>query len=178
MGQNRRTQAIQECAGKQEPPIDEHLTDAERKYRRQPREWVAEFVKAGLPEDFIDRQVRLLKRGKNDLPYGWACYAQMKPLKLFPVSIIYLALNARLEYSNVTYQETCKCCEQIVYWGGLGAIKRRHFLPRKQLSDHLGTTFFSHFSSSICETDTNGFVALADVFLGLVCQKKLLEQPL
>lgn len=118
MGQNRRTQAIQECAGKQEPPIDEHLTDAERKYRRQPREWVAEFVKAGLPEDFIDRQVRLLKRGKNDFPYGWACYAQMKPLKLFPVSIIYLALNARLEYSNVTYQETCKCCEQIVYWGG------------------------------------------------------------
>lgn len=115
MGQNRRTQAIQECAGQQEPPIDEHLTDAERKYRRQPREWVAEFVNAGLPEDFIDRQVRLLKRGKNDFPYGWACYAQMKPLKLFPVSIIYLALNARLEYSNVTYQETCKRCEQIIW---------------------------------------------------------------
>ena len=46
--------------------LTEHLTDAERKYRRQPREWVAEFVKAGLPEDFADRLVRHLKR-KNQL---------------------------------------------------------------------------------------------------------------
>lgn len=39
--------------------LTEHLTDAERKYRRQPREWVAEFVKAGLPEDFADRLVHV-----------------------------------------------------------------------------------------------------------------------
>ena len=44
--------------------LTEHLTDAERKYRRQPREWVAEFVKAGLPEDFADLPVRHLKKGK------------------------------------------------------------------------------------------------------------------
>lgn len=44
--------------------LTEHLTDAERKYRRQSREWVAEFVKTGLPEDFADRLVRLLKKGK------------------------------------------------------------------------------------------------------------------
>lgn len=44
--------------------LTEHLTDAERKYRRQPREWVAEFVKAGLPEDFADRPVRHLKKEK------------------------------------------------------------------------------------------------------------------
>lgn len=44
--------------------LPEHLTDAERKYRRQPREWVAEFVKAGLPEDFADRLVRHLKKEK------------------------------------------------------------------------------------------------------------------
>lgn len=44
--------------------LTEHLTDAERKYRRQPREWVAEFVKAGLPEDFADRLVRHLQKEK------------------------------------------------------------------------------------------------------------------
>lgn len=44
--------------------LTEHLTDAERKYRRQPREWVAEFVKAGLPEDFADRLVGHLKKEK------------------------------------------------------------------------------------------------------------------
>lgn len=44
--------------------LPEHLNDAERKYRRQLREWVAEFVKAGLPEDFADRPVRHLKKEK------------------------------------------------------------------------------------------------------------------
>ena len=47
--------------------LTEHLTNAERKYQRQPREWVAEFVKAGLPEDFADRPVRHLKKGKPTL---------------------------------------------------------------------------------------------------------------
>ena len=47
--------------------LPEHLTDAERKYRRQPREWVAEFVKAGLSQDFADRPVRHPKKGKNQL---------------------------------------------------------------------------------------------------------------
>ena len=42
--------------------IPEPQIDAERKHRRQPREWVAEFVKAGLPEDFADRLVRRLKK--------------------------------------------------------------------------------------------------------------------
>ena len=44
--------------------LTEHLADAEKKYRRQPREWVAEFVKAGLPEDFAYRLVRHLKKEK------------------------------------------------------------------------------------------------------------------
>ena len=44
--------------------LPEHLTDAERKYRRQLRVWVAEFVNAGLPEDFADRLVRHLKKEK------------------------------------------------------------------------------------------------------------------
>lgn len=47
--------------------LPEPLIDAERKYRRQPREWVAEFVKAGLPEDFANRLVRHLKKRKNQL---------------------------------------------------------------------------------------------------------------
>ena len=96
----------------------EHLTDEERKYRRQPREWVAEFVKAGLPEDFADRLVRHLKKGKKQLSLRPSLQCLDEALQALPVSVIYLALNARLEYSNVTYQETCKCCEQIVYWGG------------------------------------------------------------
>ena len=95
--------------------LPEHLTDAERKYRRQPREWVAEFVKAGLPEDFADHLVRHLKKGKTNFPYGRACNALMRLFKLFPVSIIYQALSTRLEYGNVTYQETRKRCEQLIW---------------------------------------------------------------
>ena len=95
--------------------LPEHLTDAERKYRRQPREWVAEFVKAGLPEDFADRLVRHLKKGKTNFPCGRACNALMRLFKLFPVSIIYQALSTGLEYGNVTYQETRKRCEQIIW---------------------------------------------------------------
>ena len=83
--------------------LTEHLTDAERKYRRQPREWGAEFVKAGLPEDFANRLVRHLKKGKTNFPCGRACNALMTLFKLYPVSVIYQALSTRLEYCNVTY---------------------------------------------------------------------------
>lgn len=73
--------------------LTEHLTDAERKCRRQPREWVAEFVKAGLPEDFADRLVWHLKKGKTNFPCGRACNALMKLFKLYPVSVIHQALS-------------------------------------------------------------------------------------
>lgn len=98
--------------------LTEHLTDAERKYRRQPREWVAEFVKAGLPEDFANRLVRHLKKGKTNFPCGRACNALMRLFKLYPVSVIYQALSTRLEYGNVTYRETRKRCEQIIWAKG------------------------------------------------------------
>lgn len=39
----------------------------------------------------------------------------MRLFKLYPVSVIYQALSTRLEYGNVTYQETCKGCEQIIW---------------------------------------------------------------
>ena len=39
--------------------LPEHLTDAERKYRRQPREWVAEFVKAGAASKKRKNQLSL-----------------------------------------------------------------------------------------------------------------------
>ena len=95
--------------------LTEHLTDAERKYRRQPREWVADFVKAGLPEDFADRLVRHLKKGKTNFPCGRACNVLMRLFKLYPVYGIYQALSTRVEYCNVTYQETRKRCEQSIW---------------------------------------------------------------
>lgn len=39
----------------------------------------------------------------------------MRLFKLYPVSGIYQALSTRLEYRNVTYQETRKRCEQIIW---------------------------------------------------------------
>ena len=48
-------------------------------------------------------------------PCGWACNALMRLFNLFPVSIIYQALSTRLVYGNVTYQETRKRCEQIIW---------------------------------------------------------------
>ncbi len=83
-------------------------TDVEKKYRRQTREWGTEFVKAGLPEDFSDRLVRHLKKGKTNFNCGRACNALMRLFKLYPVSVIYQALSTRLERGNVTYQETRK----------------------------------------------------------------------
>lgn len=95
--------------------LPEPLIDAERKHRRQPREWVAEFVKAGLPEDFADRLVRHPKKGKTNFPCGRASNALMRLFKFYPVYVIYQALSTRLEYGNVTYQETRKRCEQIIW---------------------------------------------------------------
>lgn len=95
--------------------LPEHLTDEERKYRRQPREWVAEFVKAGLPEDFADRLKRHLKKGKKQLSLRPSLQCLDEALQALPVSVIYQALSTRLERSNVTYQETRKRCEQIIW---------------------------------------------------------------
>lgn len=40
----------------------------------------------------------------------------MRLFKLYQVSVIYQALmSTRLEYGNVTYQETRKRCEQIIW---------------------------------------------------------------
>lgn len=64
--------------------LPEHLTDAERKYRRQPRKWVAEFVKAGLPEDFADRLVRHLKKRKNQLSLRPGLQCPDEALQAFP----------------------------------------------------------------------------------------------
>lgn len=61
IAEHKRYKKVQ---GNKTPQLTEHLTDEERKYQRQPREWVAEFVKAGLPEDFADRPVRHLKKEK------------------------------------------------------------------------------------------------------------------
>ena len=58
-GAKRRAQAIKEHTGQYC-----RKTDVEKKYRRQPREWGTEFVKAGVPEDFADRLVRHLKKEK------------------------------------------------------------------------------------------------------------------
>ncbi len=69
-----------------------------------------------MPEDFADRLVRHLKKGKTNFPCGRACKALMRLFKLYPVSVIHQALmSTRLEYGNVTYQETRKRCEQIIW---------------------------------------------------------------
>lgn len=39
----------------------------------------------------------------------------MRLFKLYPVSVIHQALSTCLEYGNVTYQETRKRCEQIIW---------------------------------------------------------------
>lgn len=39
----------------------------------------------------------------------------MRLFKFYPVYVIYQALSTRLEYGNVTYQETRKRCEQIIW---------------------------------------------------------------
>lgn len=39
----------------------------------------------------------------------------MRLFKLYLVSVIYQALSTRLERGNVTYQETRKRCEQIIW---------------------------------------------------------------
>lgn len=39
----------------------------------------------------------------------------MRLFKLYPISVIYQALSTRLEDGNVTYQETRKRCEQIIW---------------------------------------------------------------
>lgn len=64
--------------------LPEHLTGAERKYRRQPRELVAEFVKARLPEEFDDRLVRHLKKGKNQLSLRPGLQCPNEALQAFP----------------------------------------------------------------------------------------------
>ena len=95
--------------------LPKHLTAAEKKYRRQPHEWVAELVKAGLSVELADALVSHLRNGRSNFPCGRACNALLQLFKHYPIEIVRQALSHRLECGRVTYREARDCCEQIAF---------------------------------------------------------------
>lgn len=95
--------------------LPEHLTAAEKKYRRQPHEWVQELVKSGLSIELAEALVRHLRNGKSNFPCGRACNALLQLFKRYPTEIIRQALSHKLESGGrVTYRGIREYCEQII----------------------------------------------------------------
>lgn len=93
--------------------LDEHLTDAEKHYRRTSREWIELFVKKGMTEHLATDFVAYLTDKKGNFPSGLTCGAVFGLFRYFAPSVIRKAVAIALEDDYVSYKYIRQLCEQI-----------------------------------------------------------------
>lgn len=93
--------------------LDEHLTDAEKHYRRTSREWIELFVKKGMTEHLATDFVAYLTDKKGNFPSGRTCGAIFGLFRSFAPSVIRKAVAIALEDDYVSYKYIRQLCEQI-----------------------------------------------------------------
>lgn len=93
--------------------LDEHLTDAEKHYRRTSREWIELFVKKGMTEHLATDFVAYLTDIKGNFPSGRTCGAVFGLFRSFAPSVIRNAVAIALEDDYVSYKYIRQLCEQI-----------------------------------------------------------------
>lgn len=93
--------------------LEEHLTEAEKHYRRTSREWIALFAKQGMTESLAADFVSYLTDKKGNFPSGRTCGAVFGLFRSFAPSVIRKAVAAALEDDYVSYKYIRQLCEQI-----------------------------------------------------------------
>lgn len=100
-----------ELGGDKTHILEEHLTSAEKHYRRSSREWIEVFVGKGIPVQLAEEVVTFLKEGKGHFPSGRTCGALYGLLKNYPSNIVSKALNTALEDRIINYKHVRMLCD-------------------------------------------------------------------
>ena len=95
--------------------LQEHLTPAEKSYRKTPGDWVEAFEKSAMPRPLAERLVAYLREKKGGFPSGRVCGAILRLFKDFAPSIVCRAISQALEDQIVNYKHIRKICEQFEY---------------------------------------------------------------
>ena len=100
-----------ELGGNKTHILKEHLTPAEKHYRRTTREWIDLFVGKGIPSRLADEVVTYLKEGKGHFPSGRTCGALYGLFKNYSSNIVAKALSTALEDGVVNYKHVRMLCD-------------------------------------------------------------------
>lgn len=91
--------------------LKEHLTPAEKHYRRSSKEWIELFVSKGISLKLAEAVVMYLKNEKGRFPSGRTCGALYSLFKKYPSNIVAKALSTALEEDVVNYKHVQSLCE-------------------------------------------------------------------
>lgn len=92
--------------------LDEHLTAAEKNYRRTDKDWIDIFVKKGMDRDVAMEFVNAAYSSVGNFPAGRTCNAVQSLFKIYKPYIITNAVSAALEAKRVSYQRIKALCER------------------------------------------------------------------
>lgn len=84
--------------------LEEHLTAAEKSYRKTPADWIKIFIQKGLSEALADRLVSVLQDKQGKFPGSRTCCALLRLTKTYTPAILRKAIAQALEDDVVSYR--------------------------------------------------------------------------
>ena len=104
-------QRVTTTRGEKTHILEQHLTSAEKHYRRTTQEWIGLFIQKGIPGSLAEELVSYLKLGKGNFPSGRTCGALYGLFKIYNSNIIAKAFSAALEDDVVNYKHIRRLCD-------------------------------------------------------------------
>ena len=95
--------------------LPQHLTAAEKHYRRTAAEWTDMLVSKGLPKQLSLELIASLRAGKGNFPSARICGAICGLFRTFPAQTIRQAVAAALEDNSVSFRYIKQLCEQFQF---------------------------------------------------------------
>ena len=84
--------------------LEEHLTAAEKSYRKTPADWIKIFIQKGFSEALADRLVSVLQDKQGKFPGSRTCCALLRLTKTYTPTILRKAVAQALEDDVVSYR--------------------------------------------------------------------------
>ncbi len=92
--------------------LEEHLTAAEKNYRRDKSDWINLFIEKGLAPAIATEFITALWDGRGSFSSGRTCNAVRGLFKDFSPRIITQAISSALEIERINYQQIKTLCER------------------------------------------------------------------
>ena len=92
----------------------EHLTEAEKHYRRSKQDWITAYANRGIPRSLAQRFVETLWN-KSEFSGARVCGAVFKLLKTYTASELAQAMDRALEVGEIRYHNVKAWCEKFAF---------------------------------------------------------------